>query len=61
MKRNAIFNSEYSTWVSIKMSEENLSGLKVSNKSLVTSEKIMGVNSILTVKGLEKVWVEVNF
>jgi hypothetical protein len=61
LKRNAIFNSEYSTWVSIKMSEENLSGLKVSNKSLVTSEKIMGVNSILTVKGLEKVWVEVNF
>jgi hypothetical protein len=31
-----------------------------SNKSIVASEKIMDVNSILIVKGLDIVWVEVS-
>jgi hypothetical protein len=57
LRRNAIFNFEYSTWVSIKMNEKKIEWF--SNKSIVTSEKLMGVNSILTVKGLENVWVEV--
>jgi hypothetical protein len=34
-KRNAIFNFEYSTWVSIKMNEKNLSGSQTSLLSLV--------------------------